>query len=213
MSVGGASKIELAWLAGILDGEGCFSVKRQMYRNRYGRHSGRMSLALWVVLCNTNEPMIRRAEQLFHQIGANPQPVRRVWKGKKATRWQYWLHVARKDSVLLLTQAVLPYLVAKRVEAEVFVWYLTRACRVRAYRPTALDKAVLASLADVKRNGGEAPAEVVELLREVIPSQALEGAVSLAAGSREGVETRGPSPNGNDPHECPAPAVQLRAVR
>ena len=46
---------------------------------------------------------------------------------------------------------------------------------------------------------GEAPARK----SEVIPCQATED-----FGSVEGVETRGPSSNGNVPHECPAPQLE-----
>jgi hypothetical protein len=87
----------------------------------------------------------------------------------------------------------------------VVAWFLTRACQTESYKRTKLDIVVLESLSAVKRCGGEAPAEVVDLLREVIPSQALEGTIAgRDGGSREGVETRGPSATGNDPHECPA---------
>jgi hypothetical protein len=199
-----ATEKDIAWLAGIIDGEGCFSVKRAI-RRRTGRRAGSWtSYQLWIVLCNTSEPMIRRSERILRDMGVHFQPVRRVWKGKKATRWQYWLHVARKADVLSLTEQLLPHLTAKALEARAFAWFLRKACRVKQYYATVLDKAVLDALSLVKRNGGEAPAEAEELFREVIPSQAVEGPDAVSGGSAEGVESRGPSPNGNDPHERPA---------
>jgi hypothetical protein len=161
------------------------------------------SYSLWVVICNTSKAMIDRVSRVYAELGVYHTPIRRVWKGKKATRWQYWIHVARKDDVKRLTEAILPQLTAKRAEAEIALWFLTRACQVTRYRQTELDKLVLNQMARIKRNGGEAPAEVVAILREVIPSQAEPGHRDGGGGS-EGVETRSVSPNDNPTHECPA---------
>jgi hypothetical protein len=196
---------DVAWLAGIVDGEGCFSVKRPMPRNSAIHGRTMTSWQLWLVVCNTSRSMIERAQRVLTELGVHTQPIRRVWKGKKATRWQYWLHVARKDDLRRATAALLPHLTAKRVEAAVVLWFLTRACQKRAYHPTALDGAVLGTMAFIKRNGGEAPAEVVELLREVIPSEAALGADGSSAGGAERVETRAVTPKDNRPQERPAP--------
>jgi hypothetical protein len=196
---------DIAWLAGIVDGEGCFTVKRPIVRKTF--NAGRKtSYQVWLVVCNTSQAMVVRMAEILRTLGIRHQPIRRVWKGKLATRWQFWLHVARKHELLALTEALLPHLTAKKVEAEAVCWFLRRACREKYYRANRLDGAVLDSLSAVKRNGGEAPAEVLDLLRAVIPSQALEGSAK-AEGSGEGVETRGPSPNSNDPHERPGTQV------
>lgn len=194
---------DIAWLAGIIDGEGCFSVKRPIRRLSGKRVGYKTSYQVWLVLCNTSKAMVERAVAILDGLGVKHQPVRRVWKGKKATRWQYWLHVARKDEVLRLTEALLPHLTAKRCEAEMVTWFLKRACQKSVYRTTVLDRAVLDGMAAVKRNGGEAPAEVRELLREVIPSQASVGHREIGE-MLEGVETRSVTPKDNPTHERPA---------
>ena len=74
---------------------------------------------------------------------------------------------------------------------------------------TALDVALLNALSVVKRNGGEAPAEIEQMIREVIPSQADAGHRQADDEATEGVETRSVSPNNNPTHECPTP---LRVV-
>lgn len=188
---------ELAWLAGIIDGEGCFTVKRPIKK---AKGSGYTPYQLWLVLCNTNEAMVVRAKEIFEKLGATPQPIRKVWKGEKATRWQFWLHVAKKKDLLIVTEALLPYLVAKRTEAEIVRWFLIRSCQDRAHRTTPLEAEFLDMLSLIKRNGGEAPSELKERIREVIPSQA-----TLGIGGVEGVETRQVSPNNNPVQECPAP--------
>lgn len=188
---------DIAWLAGIVDGEGCFSVK-----NPVKRGTGRTCHQVWLVICNTSERMIVRCADIIERLGAKRPSIRRVWKGKRATRWQFWLNIGGKDDLLLVTKSLLPHLTAKRVEGEVIKWFLTRACGQRAYVRTDLDIAVLETLSKVKLLGGEASAQIADILRMVIPSEALEG-TSAKLGSRERVETRSVSPSNNPTHECP----------
>ena len=203
------SQTDLAWLAGIVDGEGCFSIKRPIVRQSGRRQGSRTSYQVWLVLCNTSRPMMERVRSIMSAAGLRPQRLRKVWKGKKATRWQYWLDLTRKHDLLRMTELLLPHLTAKRVEAEVVAWFLRRSCKARCYSATHLDRAVLESLSLVKRNGGEAPAELEDLLREVIPNQAVEGSDAVSEGATEGVETRSVSPNDNPIHECPAAHLKV----
>jgi len=198
---------DIAWLAGIVDGEGCFAVKRPIKRKSGKRQGSVTSYQLWMVICNTSRAMIERVVRVLAAAGVHHQPVRRVWKGKKATRWQFWIHVARKQDLLRLTEILLPHLTAKRDEAEIVLWYLKRACLDQQHRTTPVEMAVLDSMSEIKRNGGEAPAEVAAMLREVIPSQAVPGHRPADGGGAEGVETRSVSPNDNPTQECPATTV------
>lgn len=193
---------DIAWLAGIIDGEGCLSVKRPIRRKSGVRKGYKTSYQVWLVLCNTSKAMVDRASRILKEMGVAHQPIRKVWKGKKATRWQYWLHIAKKAEVLSAIEQLLPHLTAKRTEAEVVIWFLRRACRSRVYRTTPLDRAMLDALSEIKRNGGEAPADIQDMIREVIPSQAIPGTEAVGGGV-EGVETRSVSPNDNPTHECP----------
>ncbi len=197
------SETDLAWLAGIVDGEGCFSVKRPIARQGAHRCGQRTSYQAWLVICNTSEPMMRRVRSIYDALGVTGAKPRRVWKGKKATRWQHWLEIAQKHELLRVTQAILPHLTAKRDEALVVEWFLKRACAVKSYKPTSLDRLALESMASIKRNGGEAPAEILEILREVIPNQAASGGHLAGDQDAEGVETRSVRSNDNPTHECP----------
>ncbi len=201
------SEADLAWLAGIVDGEGCFSVKRPITRQGAFRNGQRTSYQVWLVICNTSEPMMLRVKRIFDALGVTGAKPRRVWKGKKATRWQHWLEIAKKHELLRVTQAILPHLTAKRDEALVVEWFLKRACGVKSYKPTSLDRLALESMAAIKRNGGEAPAEILEILREVIPSQAVSGSHLAGGLETEGVETTSVSSNDNPTHECPTTAL------
>jgi hypothetical protein len=197
------SAIDLAWLAGITDGEGCLSVKGF-------RGARKTATSVSYVLCNTSKPMIDRAAKILDAIGVRYGAVRKVWKGDRATRWQYWIEVSRKHDLLRLMEILTPYLTAKQIEAEVLVWFLRRSCAAKQYRTTPLDIALLKSLSAIKLNGGEAPAEIERMIREVIPSQAIAGHCQADDEAMEGVETRSVSPNNTPTHECPAP---LRLVQ
>ena len=187
----------IVWFAGIIDGEGCFSVKRPVKRGR-----GRTCHQVWLVLCNTNQNMVIRAANTIESLGCKRPAIRRVWKGAKATRWQYWLNIGDKYDLLRVTEALLPHLTAKSDEAEAVAWFLRRACTAKAYKRTELDIAVLESLSAVKRNGGEVPAESV--LREIIPSLAVADNAPT-----EGVETRSVSSNNNPIQEPPATSIEV----
>jgi hypothetical protein len=152
--------------------------------------------------------MVERAVDIVEGLGCKRPSIRRVWKGKKATRYQFWVNIVQKDDLLVVTEALLPHLTAKRVEAEVIAWFLRRACSARAYKRTELDRVVLCSLSAVKRCGGEAPAEIKDLLREVIPNEAfLSCERGRSYDGNERVETRELSLNDNAPHECPTPVL------
>lgn len=191
---------DIAWLAGIIDGEGCFTVKSPIRRLSGARKGSNTSYQVWIVLCNTSKTMVDRAARILTEAGVHYQPIRKVWKGKRATRWQYWLHVARKDDVLRATELLLPHLTAKTLEAEIVAWFYRRACMDKQHKATPLEKAMLDCMSGIKRCGGEAPAEIRAMLREVIPSQAVLGIIGT-----EGVETRSVSPNNNLTQELPGP--------
>lgn len=200
------SATDLAWLAGIVDGEGCFSVKRPIVRQSGKRQGSRTAYQIWLVLCNTSKPMMDRVSQILTDHGVGHKAMRKVWKGKRATRWQWWLEVQRKHELLKITELLLPHLTAKRDEASITVWFLSKACQVEHYYRTPFDQAVLESMSAIKKNGGEAPAEVREFLREVIPSQAVPGDRAIDQGT-EGVEARAVSSTDNPPQECPAASL------
>lgn len=195
---------DIAWLAGIVDGEGCFSVKRPIKRKSGRRAGAKTGYQLWLVICNTSKAMVDRVVAILATAGVRHQPVRRVWKGKKATRWQFWIHVARKHDLLRITEILPPHLTAKKTEAEIVHWFLSRSCQVRWYRTSPVEATVLDTMRLIKRNGGEAPVEIRAMLREVIPSQAISGRRQADGVEVEGVETRSVSPNNNPTHECPA---------
>lgn len=148
--------------------------------------------------------MITRVTNIIESITDGYRPsVRSVWKGAGARKSQFWVHVARKQALLKVTEALLPHLTNKRVEAEVFAWYLRKAVTRKSYWQTELDMLVLRTLTVVKKHSGEVPAEVEEILREIIPNEAFLRVEPLRSTGSERLETTRVSLTNNPAHECP----------
>lgn len=95
---------EAAWLAGFIDGEGCFHAAV--------RKEGRM--ALQVHIANTNRPVMEEVARLLGVDNLRSTKLRRGWR----TRWSVTLCGATK--ILALLDEVEPYLVCKKEEAATF---------------------------------------------------------------------------------------------
>lgn len=200
---------KLIWLAGLLDGEGCIAFAR---RSDYNPHR-LLQLRYDVKIAMTCEMTIRHAYQIMVDTigeGSVLEPFEEKRRSKRVLPlWR--TEVGSKRGVFDLLSALEPYLVTKKLEAQLCLRYLERALQSKHYRPTPFDRQ-LAELATALRGKGrgEARLEAIELLQQVIPSQASSGhrASDVLV---EGVETSGLSPNNNDRHECPAPSP-LRAA-
>lgn len=195
---------QLIWLAGLLDGEGCIAFAR---RSDYDPHR-LLQLRYDVKIAMTCEMTIRYAYQIMVDTigeGAVLEPFEEKRRSKRVLPlWR--TEVGSKRGVHDLLLALEPFLVTKKLEAQLTLRYLERALQSRHYRPTPFDRQ-LAELATALRGKGrgEARPEAQELLRQVIPSQASSGH-RVSGVLDEGVETSGLSPNNNDRHECPAPS-------
>lgn len=106
MSFDGDSDAVYAWAAGILEGEGCFSIHRRKDR------SNTLNTAIHCEM--TDEDIIRRLHAVFKVGTVN---ARRNMSGRKDTRARKatWIWSAQKKSdVLEVILRVLPYLGERR---------------------------------------------------------------------------------------------------
>lgn len=192
----------IIWLAGLLDGEGCIAFAR---RSDYNPHR-LLELRYDVKLAMACEMTIRHAYTIMVEIAGEDvvtEPHEEKRREKRVLPlWR--TEVGSKQGVYSLLVTLEPFLVTKKLEAQLTLRYLERALQSKHYRPMPFDRQ-LADLATALRGKGrgEARLEAQELLKQVIPSQALGGRRASDV-SGEGVETSGLSPNNNDRHECPA---------
>ncbi len=141
---------QLAWLAGILDGEGCLTAGA--YRVKGDRRDGstRYRLSVFVSVTNTNEDIILTANELFASL-TGVKPTLHVHDSTSRSRNHltqktcYRVHVSGGPSVSAVLTAVLPYLVGKRRQAELLLAIIAhrqqvcrttgrkdKACRIEA---------------------------------------------------------------------------------
>jgi len=190
--------VDIAWLAGIVDGEGSFS-SRFVPNRRFG-------IINHFILCNTNMDMMRRVEWILNNLGIDFILMPGRHKAKAGEKLHYKLQdrleVLKKDHLLVFAKVMLPYLIAKRAEAEVLIHFLEVKCQVAAYQHKPSDGIVVMAMRSLKRNCGEPLPGLMKSVQRAIPSQAVPGCQSGMGA--EGVETRLVSSNNNPVHERPA---------
>jgi len=101
------NKKQYAYLAGLMDGEGCFHVnynkKRGTYQSRLSMTNTNMNLITWCT-ANVGGNFYKRTKQKAH------------WKDKY--EWVAW---GDKKTLLKLFKGMLPFLVGKRKQCEVLI--------------------------------------------------------------------------------------------
>ena len=107
------SLIDRAYLAGIIDGEGCISVRRAK-PNKFEKSPRYFAT---VTVGNTSRPLI---ERLFEAFSGGSVTYRFATKTKKAC----WLWSVRSANALNVVRAVRPYLLVKREQADLLVKFV-----------------------------------------------------------------------------------------
>ena len=116
-------KTDLAYFAGLIDGEGCFRLGNQ------GTHRYTCSLSIG----NTNLRLLHWVKQRFRGV------IAEEWRNTlKHPRWRNCFRwTAYADDLDEIIPAIMPYLVAKREQAELIMLYRqTLAPKIRTGRST-----------------------------------------------------------------------------
>jgi hypothetical protein len=195
------TELDIAWLAGLLDGEGSFVLFKDKRANR--------GINTHVTVNMTDKDTVEEAGAILRYLSGDRVLVRekRPLSGF-SRRLQHVVDVSSKNGCLRVLLAIEPYLRTKRLQALLIIDILRREVDVRKYRCTELDYAMMHMTKRLKHeDGGEARAEAVQLLGQVTPSQAILRLAPLASDRMEGVETRRVRRNDNPVHERPAPTA------
>lgn len=101
------SKVELAYIAGIIDGEGCIHINKR--KQKLGRND---DFAIEITIVNTSKKLM---EWLWDKLGGYLN-----FRKSKNSKWKgcYRLRVSRLQAEILLKR-LLPYLIAKKSQAEI----------------------------------------------------------------------------------------------
>ena len=123
-------KVDLAYVAGLIDGEGTICIHRNKVKNQ------KVYLQLRVDITNTNEWLIQWLKFAF---GGHTDVSRRDGKGKNwKPAWRWSLSSNRASTFLTL---VLPYLRLKKPQAELAINF-QKARGNRGHRSTEYELAV-----------------------------------------------------------------------
>ena len=116
---------DLAWLAGIYDGEGCFRAKLM----NKGRNPGSVGAIGYVITVQSvSEAMINKIEAIYLELGVTYFRDCRMMN--KSTRPALKIEVYRKGDVEKVLTLVSKYLVVKKPEALLMLDFLKKYRRM-----------------------------------------------------------------------------------
>lgn len=111
--------VEIAWLAGIVDGEGCIYG----HRINQGRYATGGNICIEVRIQATSLAMINKIAEICDGIGVIYSIENSRWLAK-STKPAHRICIGRAAEVSRFLTAIFPYLVVKQREAEVALsWY------------------------------------------------------------------------------------------
>lgn len=115
-----AQEVELAYLAGVIDGEGTITIERTGNR----RLNGIQGLSPKVVVANTDTALIDYCANLFKRIGVKPhiKMQKRGYKTRKKD--QYWITIGTLTKCRKLLIPIMPFLIAKHAQAELVMEFI-----------------------------------------------------------------------------------------
>lgn len=106
---------ELGWLAGLMDGEGCITMTRNNGKN----------LMPMVQVTNTNLDLMEKAKEIMELLAGREINIHsQNMRGKRGYRNCYYIAVRNQLGVSRILTALLPHLVAKKVQAELVLEFV-----------------------------------------------------------------------------------------
>jgi hypothetical protein len=114
-----AMPTDLAWLAGIIDGEGWIGLQKHIVpKNKCVAYSPHFRVT------NSDLNIINRTQEILNSIGLNPYLKQQLHiEGRKTV---YHLNLHKQANLKVIYEAVLPYLVGKKARAEMMLRYINK---------------------------------------------------------------------------------------
>lgn len=115
------NETNLAWLAGIMEGEGTFSIYHQKRSN-----TSTDQLRACVSLTNTDASLINKAYEVFKSLGVEMH-IHEYKNKKGSTRPVYDMQTAKQTNVKAVCEGLLPYLFGeKKAKAEMLLRFVLK---------------------------------------------------------------------------------------
>src|SRR5579885_581002 len=117
-----ARDVDLAYLAGVIDGEGTITLERNGTRRLHGQ----MGFSPKVIVANTNHALLQRVVNVFDALGVNPHIKTQAAGSNNRGRMMYWIVVAGLAKCGRILRPILPHLVAKDGQARIVLDFIER---------------------------------------------------------------------------------------
>lgn len=111
--------IELAWLAGLWDGEGSITVFTHTEKG------GKTKLCPTLCVVNTNETIIAEAARLLDKLGTSFSVFTRTPQ-KREHKPAIQLATRNMRYIQIVLEAMLPFLIGKKAQAQLVLRYVTK---------------------------------------------------------------------------------------
>jgi len=131
---------DIAWLSGIIDGEGCV----------YARQISVRGLTFRITIEAVSETMIDKVREILNQCNVEYRIEPPIWR-ERSTRFAHRLKVDKKQAVYKLCNLILPYSVVKKSELVLIKSYLDKTVRIIYYSATEEDFKILTELKELKK--------------------------------------------------------------
>lgn len=154
----------LEWLAGLMDAEGCFHLRRHSTRPN--------SVVVTVTVGLVHRPAMDVVRSLIAEvIGSEPSlDVRAPRKTERGSQREFYsVTVSGKDKVFALLTALCPLLRGKRVEARLALDVVGRARLDRHYRATDADFEIQRLSSEIKRGSPGAKERALGMVSSPLP--------------------------------------------
>lgn len=115
-------KTDDAWAAGVIDGDGCVTIKRRRKSRAEGFAPSSAYFALWVIVGQSGATMPDMLKRLRWLYGGQIDPLKQVPGRQK--KWHWYVASARAEVFL---RHVAPYVVQKRDQVRIALEYRRRA--------------------------------------------------------------------------------------
>lgn len=116
-----AKKTDLAWLAGIVDGEGSILILKNGHKGSYKGHN----MVVMFHVTNTCGNIIAKTQEIIESLGVGCYIRTRENKGYK---WKpsFRLDVSKFAHLKILLEAIRPYLVSKHGQADLVLRFINK---------------------------------------------------------------------------------------
>lgn len=134
---------ELAWLAGIYDGEGTI---RLYNTNDKRKRFGGIKYDLRITNC---DPLImNESERIIRKlIGEDEKLPIHPFKGPKSNYISYHLQITNRKNISIILKEIIPYLIGKKAEAKILLAYVEKRLKLQ---PNSSGKVVPIEINDLK---------------------------------------------------------------